>query len=287
MPQESPVVTISLADELLRAGRAGAGPQILAGYKPYAIVPEGYSAVPLEVEPPKPLPNFIEQTVRVVTAESFIKYVSSFRTPRTRVFASPINLENLAKPVASVSAYLDYHDMTPGLGGVPQRNKHVVQLDIAPSYEWQMWMGNSGRQMSQLDFAKFIEDHGCDINSPDSATLMELILNFENRSEVRFQSKVNRTTGARILQFSETVESGREETGSIKVPDSLEMYIPVLEGLGTDKVTARMEYRTSNSKLTVAFVVQQPHLLIRNAVTRIQQDISEELECEILSGKLG
>lgn len=274
-------------DELLRAGKAlGSAIVPPEPFAPYAIVPDGFTLAELPRKRLAPLPDHIRQEVRLDDAESFILYVKSFRTHTTRVFASVVNLAQVSAGNAGgarFTALLDFHE-----GGSEQkaaRVAHVAEYPVPLALEFSTWLAANGRPLSQMDFVGFIEANCVDVVTPDSASLMELALNFEAKSNVTFQSKVDRVTGGRALTYQEQVEAGAPSVGQVKVPEWLTLRLPVFEGGKAYEFRARLEYRPSNGRLAIIYHLQRPHDVFRVAIKDLRAEIAAALETEILTGE--
>lgn len=279
---------VTSAEELLRAGKA-LGQAITPGepWQPYAIIPSGYKLEPLTRAAVEPLPEFIEQFVRLDDAESFIAYVKQFSTHTTRIFASNPNLGEVAKGTnggASFTAIIDYHQ-----GGKDQQAGRISHLALYPlplSIEFRTWLGNSGNKLKQDDFIKFVEANSPDIISPDSASLMELVLNFESTTTASFQSKINRVSGGRTLHFQEEVTQGAPNIGKMTVPEYMELCMPIFEGGSLFSLRARMEYKSNGGSLAITYYLQRPHEIFRKALLTMREEIAHALEIPVLTGSV-
>lgn len=278
---------ISNVEELLRAGKALGTPNTPpAPFAPYAVIPDGFTLTPLPLRPLNPLPDHIRQAVRLEDSESFITYVKAFRIHTTRVFAAAVKLQNVSPNNAGgakFTALLDYHE-----GQTEQkaaRVAHVVEYPVPLSLEFSIWLASSGKGLAQMDFVQFIENNCMDVVKPTSADLMELALNFEAKTSVTFQSKVDRVSGGRSLIFQEDVAAGQSgNIGQMKVPDGLTLRIPVFEGGKPYEFQARLEYRPQSGRLTITYHLQRPHDVFRAAWKDLRAEIATALELEILTG---
>src|SRR5580700_2862412 len=112
----------------------------------YAVVPKGYEIAPLEEFLPRPLR--VKQHLALQDTDSFIAYVNDFKTPGgTRVFFNGVS--------ESFSAVLDYHDSPDEAAWCGH------QADFKPrrSIEFTTWMGSDRKTMTQVDFARFLEEN--------------------------------------------------------------------------------------------------------------------------------
>lgn len=280
-------VIVTLTEELLRAGKALGAPQIVQGTdrEPYCIVPEGYRFQPLPRADIPPLLDHIREDVELHDAESFVAYVKAFRTATTKIFATAAKLADVRpgnSGGAEFTALLDYHE-----GGKERkaaRVGHTATYPVPMSLEFATWLAINGKAMAQMDFVSFVEANAPDIVTPDSATLQEIGLKFESTTTATFQSKVDRATGGRTLMYKEDVDAGG--VGQIKVPEWMELRMPVFEGGAPYPMHARLEWRPTNGRLTIAIHLQRPHEVFRMALLHLRAEIAHDLETEILTGKV-
>lgn len=287
----APHIVTGGVQELLSAGKALGNAIIPPNpYQPYAIIPEGYLLEPLTFADLHPLPDHIVQNVRLDDAESFILYVKAFSTHTVRIFATAVDLTDGVSEDSDGSlaftAFLRYHE-----GGNEEkasRNAHRAFYPVPLSAEFKTWLKTNEAPFNQGDFINFIENSAPDIVSPDSATLMEMAMNFESKANVTFQSRIDRTSGGRQLTFQEQVEHGHSTPsgGQMKVPDSLAIRIPVFEGGKKYDLRARLEYRVSSGRLSIAYILQRPHETFRTAVKDTREEIATQLDAQILTGEV-
>lgn len=288
---DSGSIKVTTAEELLRAGKALGTPlSVPAGYQPSVIVPIGYELKPLErVKEPLPaLPDHLRARVRLDDADSFVAYVKAFQTHTMRIIATAPKLKEVTATSsggAKFTAHLDYHE-----GGPEQkahRAAHIAEYPVPLSIEFGIWIGNSGKAMTQDEFIKFIENNSPDLISPDSATIMEIAMNFQSTSEVKFTSKVDRVTGGNILHYQQDIEAGVATQGKMKVPEWLLLKFPVFEGGKAYDFRGRIEWRPRDGKLTISYHIQRPHEVFRAALADLRQEISAALDNhEILTGEV-
>lgn len=285
---------------LIAQGKALCPVQAAEGRAPFVILPQPDGDYIVEYLKPRefdPLPDHIRQRVTLVETESFIAYVKLFKQGTTRIFATPLDPSALTvesiragKSAAAFTAILDYHEQ--GSEATPKRVAHVATYPLPLSLEFKIWLSQNKEALSQDAFIQFIDDNQLDIAKPEAAALMDMVANFESKSEVVFKSAVQRINGARQLVFNERVEmngggftAGEEK--KITVPEFLELSIPIFEGGIKIPVKARMEYRPTSGKLKVTYHLHRPHEILRNAFADIRAHIEsadQGVDIPILTG---
>lgn len=269
---------------LLAAGKSQAPAVSIPGHQVGTIIPDGYRFEPIPFADPAPLLPYIKQAVELSDADSFVAYVKRYQTKNTLIFATlPIGVSGAG---AEFRAVFDYHVGGKGEEHVAARCSHQAFFPCPPSTNWTAWLAVNGKAQTQDAFISFIEANSIDIVSPDAASLMEMAANFESKTEVEFVSKVDRLTGARKLSFNETVSGGATTKGTITVPDSLKVKLPVFEGGKPFDLTARLEWRPSNGKLHVTVHLLRPMDVVRLALAEVRKEIAAAVEIEPMTGKL-
>lgn len=278
--------TISGAQELLDAGRALGAPILPGnGLQPGLIVPERYRFLPLTPEPERPLPGHIIAKVRLDDAASFVAYVKLYRSRLTRLFCNAPALATVqAGQSLTFQAILDYHAPGAGEDAVPSRAAHRALYPVPLSEEFAAWLGSNAIPFKQLEFATFIEERAGEIVAPDAATLSELVLNLEASTSGKFQSKIERVTGGRQLVFTEDVNV-TAGASKVTVPARLGLRLPLFTGGKAYELGARLEYRIDQGRLTIAYTLERPEALFRQAVADLRAEIEADLETlPILTG---
>lgn len=263
-------------EKLISAGMSMGQPRSLPGFKPYAVIPAGYSPLMLEEESLPPLPKEVHQEIEMTQLDSFIRYVNERKTTKTRIFW------HTSEKGACYLAVIDYHD-----GAKPERLAHRVSYRCPHSDEWLIWCGSNEKAFTQEAFAKFIEENTPDITAPDSAVLLEMALNFEAKTNVDFSSEIVRQSGNRVLKYVETTEAAvRGSTGTIKVPNEIEITIPVFDNGTRYKLQARLNYRAGSGKLSIHYALIRPRVAIKIAVESTTATIAEKTGITPFSGTI-
>lgn len=279
-PQKTPSVPSGVA-ELLAAGRAVGQPiSVPTGRAPVVILPTGFELIKLPPAELPPLPDHIRQRLELDDAESFSTYVKRFKTKNTHLFASVPDEKGEGGEFLAV---FDYHEGGQGEEQAAKRCAHVAVYPCPTSEPWQTWLGVHGKAQKQADFIAFVDANAPDIVAPASADLLELAMNFESRSDVKFASKVERCTGGRQLQFTETVEAG---AGTIKVPEAMRLKLPVFEGGKSFDVEARLEWRPNGGALFVTVHLRRMTDVVRQAMGEVRSEIAEATALVVLTGSL-
>jgi len=247
--------------DALAAGAATAATRHEEGLQPFAVVPDGYEVASLESL--RLMPTRIKQGVRVFDADSFIKYFTDYVKPDSRIFV------DVQKP--AIVGVIDYHEQA----GIAEWGDHKVSFEFRHTKEWNIWMGANKKQMSQADFAQFIEDNLPDIIEPSHANMLEISRRMEAKKNVNFSSS-NRLDNGEVQFVYEEEIRGTVNKGEMAIPEVFKLRIcPFEPGLppypdgSAYKVEARLRYRIKENGLTLWYELVRPHKIVEDAVAQI------------------
>lgn len=138
-----------------------------------AVLPSGKKIEDLKpyLDKLRTQPERIETVARATQVQSLIDYLNRFKLADSAVFAD----DNPAKP--SLFGVVDFHggedgvseaggDSTPGSFATPRFGRHCVRYDFPLSEQWTAWAGISGRGLSHVEMAEFLNDRQYDIANP-------------------------------------------------------------------------------------------------------------------------
>lgn len=199
-------------------------------------------------------PAFVATHVAFTESASFVTYVERMRTPHMLLRAHVTD--------GRVRATFDYHadPDTPG------RCENLADFVMAKSHPWQQWSAMSGELMPQDRFAEFLTDRRGEVIDPDAATMVELAQTFQAHTEVTFRSRVSLASGAVQFMYDEnSTGQGVTNTGSIPVPESIRLRMPIVEGGDVVELTARLRWRTDRNGLRLGYVIENQTEVWRDA----------------------
>jgi uncharacterized protein YfdQ (DUF2303 family) len=252
----------------LNAGTALAGHREIDGF-PYVVLPEGYALH--DAEKFLASPTRKRGTVTLNDVASFVEYVNVQKGETTRLYGQ-------FQPPAFLAVFNDY-------GDDPAWKDYRASYACPLSPEWKAWLGSSGRQMGQADFAAFIENNLPDIAVPPAADMLEISRSLEAKKKVNFASGIRLSNGQNELTYEEHI-SGTAAKGKLQVPEEFTLGIPVLEGGQRYAVQARLRYRIADGgSLSMWYELIRPHKIIEDAVSAVWNEIAEKTELRVFNGK--
>ena len=255
--------------------------QMAGGEAQYTVVPEGCELHSLEEFLPRPLR--IKQKVELHDPASFIDYVKEFgRNGVSHIFFYGERPGQAAREVEEFVAVLDYHE---GAGGVdtPGWCGHVATYPCRRSVEFTDWMERNKKAMSQVDFARFLEDNLPDIVEPKGADLLQIALTLETQKEVTYSSGVRLNNGQVQFQFDEIVR-GTSAKGTIEIPEQFTLGIAIHEGGPAYRIPVRLRWRLSDGKVSLWYELVRPHKFVEDAVREMREKIRGQTGITVLSG---
>jgi uncharacterized protein YfdQ (DUF2303 family) len=207
---------------------------------------------------------------------SFIEYVLAFADEDTLIFANP------TPEMVEVTAIIDYHRVD-----YPAWCKHRATFKTQTTPEYQTWMAANRKQMNQVDFATWLEDNATLLVEPTGAELLELVRALHGHKNARFGGEVRLATGNYSVSWEEETvvkATPRTEGGVIEFPRIITAGIAPFYGAKPYAIQARLKTKVEDRKLSLWFETVAPHVIIRDSITLLCQQIRSELKRPLLIG---
>lgn len=220
-----------------------------------AVVRDGHKLVELKPLLDKYLtrPERREGTAKLHDLPSFVGHVKRFASDHSAIFAD--------KSGPRLTAVLDYHQK--GSTGLPQNGKHRAVYEFPVSDEWTAWTEGNANEMTQSDFAAFIENRLADLDGgepgPAACAFREKIgdLEFASpsrlvalsrglsvREDSRLVNAINLSSGETQLVYETThTVTADKDGGPITVPGAFCIAIPVFDRTAPYQIPVRLRYR--------------------------------------------
>ena len=236
----------------------------------FTVVPKDYKIEDLESYLSRPLR--IEQDVTLYDTDSFIAYAKEFMTGATIIFFD-VQAEVF-------KAAFEYHEIDK-----PSWNQHIASFKPRRSVEFETWMAANRKQMTQVDFARFLEENLPDIVEPPAAELLQVALTFEAKKSVEFSSGVRLANGQIQFQYDEVVR-GTAQKGTIEIPEKFVLGVPIHVNGPAYRIEVRLRWRLQEGKVVFWYEVVRPHRYIEHALKEISQRIATETALPLLAGAI-
>jgi uncharacterized protein YfdQ (DUF2303 family) len=235
--------------------------------RPFVIVPDGHSLEYLQ--DPEPTPTRPAGTVKLRDADSFVRYYERMAAFARATMHVPLIYATIDPPVF-VAVFNEHTELNAGTQ--PGYRDWRAVFEVPKSREWLIWTAHSGRAMSQLAFAEFLENNLPDIVSPPGADLLEMTLKFEATRSMKFRSERRLQDGS--VNFVFVDEDNGRDAGQVAVPREIQLYIPVFENeANRHMISARLKYRIDDGKLALWYELVRPHEFIEHAFRRVWETI--------------
>lgn len=249
-------------------------------------------------------------TANALTLQSFCNLTTRHATGDSVIFADT----DWHKP--SFTAIIDYHgknvimnafaedgtetDREAMAMGLPEWLQHRIHYAFPLSEEWNTWIANNGKAMSQGDFAAFLEDRIAELTSPNIAEKNDLerdfattvatpsqIVMLSRGLKVHIESKgghiVNLASGEGQVSWEEVHKDA--EGNALKVPGIFLINIAPFHRGETVRVPVRLRYRVSEGKVVWFYQLYRPDLHITERVLEDLRITSEETGLPVYEGR--
>ncbi len=238
----------------------------------YVLAPEGYEVRAL---PRLERPQRAATCAKLRDAASFVRYVNDHKVDRTRIYAT-------LEPAQFLAVLDDHHIAEHADDAAAQADWRGfrAQFAIPASREWGVWTAANRKHMGQLAFAEFLQDNLPDVVKPEGAALLEMALNFEAAQSGAFVAAQRLQDGSHNL----TWKADNNASGSVKLPELIELSIPVFENEAVSSLTARLRYRVTEGRLAIWYELVRPHKTLEAAFRQCWTSIADATSLPILLG---
>lgn len=226
--------------------------------------PTGPKSVPYIVNPitgtPESLEHLLLKPVRKSDCRKFqstlgfIDYVNRFKEKESSIYLSG----------HSVIAELDHRNAEGDLAA----GHHKAVIEYSPTTAFKRWTENNLQELSQVKFADLLEERGCDITKPESASMIEIAqaLHITKNSAV---SSVTRQGVNHHITFSDEqkVRGGNDAD----IPSVFELHlVPFMGSAVTLQLKARLRVSMKSDKPAFIYELQD-----------LQERILEALDTQV------
>lgn len=256
--------------------RVGSKPEkvILGDENQAVLLPEGWRLQ--DISDLLPAPERIQQGVTLLTLDSFTGYVTRFKGEDSVIFADETS--------AQYESVLDYHTAPELIRG---ECDHIARYTCPQSDPWKLWTLNDRKPMSQVDFARFLEDNLPDITTPPAADFLQFVLQLQIHKAASFVSDIRLDNGQTRLRYEETIRNDTKQ-GDLQFPDFFVINVAVFVDGARYGVKCRLRYRLDESKLRMWYELERPTDVFRAAVKAVSDTVRKTLaDVPFWAGKRG
>lgn len=266
---------------LLNAGAAVTEPRMINDDGiAFAIVPDGYKTADLEKFMIEPVRK--RAAVTVSDSTSFIDYLNKHSNPDHSLIYADLDSESSQ---CKLIAVIDDHGSE-----TPAHRQHTCTFLPKQAVEWARWLGKNKTNMSQSDFAAWLEDNLADIATlpgfPSGQDILAMSIGFEANSEKRLRSKINLQNGGVRFEFVE--DEDKDTRSSMQVFERFTLGLPVFDGSASAyPLEARLKYREKDGKVSFWFELIRQDRVFKSAVADELAIIKEGTGLQVIAGTSG
>jgi uncharacterized protein YfdQ (DUF2303 family) len=216
--------------------------------------------------------TFINSTFTAHDYDTFIDYVKKFAGAESVILA---DIDS-----STFHCIFDFHKPDG-----PGRLQHIATYTPKPSLEWAAWskFANGGAR-TQAEVVEFLEvTAATDVRKPSPATILEMTKNLEIHRKEEVRSIENAFNGNREVVFKQ--KDTDANGGAVKLPESMEIAIPLYFGGPGYKVPIRIRYRMNDGQLKFEFIMERIEYIKAAAFQALIADTHPETG-EIVAGLL-
>lgn len=244
---------------------------------PFITVPNTYRAEDLEHL--LPFPTRKRARVSLTDADSFIAYIKKHGSLGECVIytdldteSSKINLEAVINDHAADSA---------------QWRDFRATFNPKLSVEWRRWKSNDRQEMSQINFAAFLEDNIGDIvsvnGSPAGADMLQMALAFERTADKKLASRVNLQSGG--VRFEYIDDDNKGTRSAMEAFNRFHIGVPVFyNSQSAYPVEARLKYREKEGKVVFWYELVRADKIFNQAAQEVLDKVKAQTGFMMLFG---
>ncbi len=230
----------------------------------FAVVPKGMNVQSLKSirDEDKLVPDYRSDNVTTHNLASFIEHVKRFVSPESVLFADQPTIEG-NNASFEMKAVVDHHPAGVDVTKAGAR-KHQINYVAALHVRAARWLQNERKQMTQGDFAAFIEDNLSDLCVLDGFTppfgsavatpadLLTLSRGLEVRVNQTVRNHSRLSTGEVALVF--TTENTRQDGSELIVPEWFGLRLPVFIGTEPIILPVRLRYKVLDGIIKFSYL---------------------------------
>lgn len=234
---------------------------------PFLLAPDNFKLHQLDQL--RELPIRTEQQTRHTTAQSFIDYYNHYATNESAIFIDEIDNRFIA--------VLDFH-----AAEYANWKKHISTFELKQTPEWSAWKSSDKKQMTQEQFAEFIESNLLEIITPPGADMLEIAHSIQAKSSVKFSKSIRLDNGQTQLQYHEVIDGTAGAAGQLKIPEKFTIGLKLFRGGAPYQMDARLRYRIKDGNLALWYeLIRQQTVIDANI-----NDTTQLIEQSVGIGKI-
>lgn len=266
--------TLDTANLIASLATAGLEPKTI-GQSTHLLLAPGYTHkdVTSLVEAALPAPSRKRLTVALGDVASLLAYCKDQDASATGY----IYADGDARSLTAV-----FNDLKAGPGW--RDHRAVYKAELTP--EALLWMGKSGHQFGQTEFAEFIEDNFADLQGEEAQSLLTVATTIAATTAINFSASKRLQDGQTQLTYNETIDASAGADGAMKIPKTFTLGVQLFKGAPVaDMFTARLKYRLHSGSVKFWFELDRPEKVVELAFAAYVKQVAEQSGYTVLAGK--
>jgi len=162
---------------------------------------------------------------------------------------------------------------------------HRAEFKAEFTPEFAKWQGNNAKQMTQTEFAEFIEDNFADITEPAAQVMLEMATTIQAKTDINFSSAKRLQNGQVQLQYTEVINASAGANGALEIPKEFSLGLRIFKNGEGYKLKARLKYRLHGGAIKFWYELDRPERAIEAAFEGYVETLREQSGYEVLLGE--
>jgi uncharacterized protein YfdQ (DUF2303 family) len=219
----------------------------------------------VDLQPYADAPRRAAGIVQLVTTDSLVTYLHRHTRPEAINGSVDDQRCSLYVDLPNFTAITVLNDHS--YDGPGWRDDRAT-LKWQPTPGWQRWAGVDRKMLQQDEFSELIEDGLTEIATPSGADLLELAQSIRATTSANFRSDRRLQNGRVQLTYVEEVDARAGADGQMEIPADITLVLAPFQGAEPVTVKARLRYRVTGGKLTLGIILNNPDIVLADAVDR-------------------
>lgn len=241
----------------------------------FVNVPPGYTHkdITKAIEEAQPIPSRKRGTVQLKDIASLLAYAKDQCANGTGYFYADPDTRTIT------AVFNDHRDLV--MAGW-RDHKATYKAEFTP--EFAKWLGKNSTQMTQTEFAEFIEDNFADITEPAAQHMLEMATTIQAKTDINFASAKRLQNGQVQLQYTETIDARAGANGAMEIPKEFALGLRIFKNGGGYKLKARLKYRLHSGNVKFWYELDRPERAIEDAFSGYVEVLTKESGYQVLLG---
>lgn len=167
---------------------------------------------------------------------------------------------------------------------VPGWRDHRAEFQAEYTPEFKKWLGSNNKQMTQTEFAEFIEDNFADITEPAAQALLEMATTIQAKTDINFSSSKRLQNGQVQLQYTETIDARAGANGALEIPKEFMLGLRIFKNGEGYRLKARLKYRLHGGTVKFWYELDRPERAVEDAFGGYVETLREKSAYQVLLG---